>query len=135
MTYPERAVSILPMNPRHFEAFGVLKNLLLAFFLLTLFTPAGSAAFFEPSPWVKKSPYTEKIGCKLGFGVLNFGTGWTALMFEPTFGGGFWKGLGRGIFFTITNTAGGALHALTFPIPLDIPLPHGGVQFYDKTDK
>ncbi len=125
MTYPESAVSILPMNRRFL--------LILLFF--TLFTRPSSAAVFEPSPWVKKTPYSERIGCKLGFGVLNFGTGWTALLFEPTLPGGFWKGLGRGVLFTITNMAGGAIHALTFPFPVDIPLPNGGVQFYGKTDK
>ncbi len=118
------------MYPRHLPL-----KFLLFFFLLTIFIPSSSAAVFQPSPWVAKKPYTERIGCKLGFGVLNFGTGWTALLFEPTREGGFWKGLGRGILYTITHTAGGAVHALTFPIPLDVPLPNGGVQFYSKADK
>lgn len=107
----------------------------LAVSFFSFFSPLSQAALFEPSPWVSKKPYTEKIGSKLGFGILNLGTGWTALFFEPTFAGGFWKGLGRGILFTITDTAGGAIHAITFPLPLDVPLPNGGVQFYDKADK
>ena len=113
-----------------------LKKISPAFFLfLILLMPPASAAIFEPSPWTAKKPYAEKIGNKLGFGILNLGTGWTALFFEPTYGNNVWKGIGRGILYTITDTAGGALHAVTFPIPLDLPLPGGGVQFYDKADK
>ena len=107
----------------------------MIFSLFPVSTSQSSAAVFGPSPWVTEKPYAEKIGKKLGFGILNFGTGWTALFFEPTFGGGFWKGLARGILFTITDTAGGAIHAVTFPIPVDLPLPNGGVQFYSKADK
>ena len=113
-----------------------LKKVALPFFLLLILTmPSAFAGVFEPSPWTTKKPYAEKIGCKLGFGALNLGTGWTALMFEPTYGKNVWAGIGRGIIYAITDTAGGAIHALTFPIPIDIPLPGGGVQFYDKADK
>ena len=111
------------------------KFFLAAFFFLAFSLRPAHAAIFEPSPWTQKEPYAEKIGNKLGFGILNVATGWTALFFEPTLAGGFWKGLGRGILYTITDTAGGAIHAVTFPIPLDIPLPNGGVQFYNKADK
>ena len=114
---------------------ALLKMTLFIFLFGVVSVSSCFASTFEPSPWTTKKPYTEKIGNKLGFGLLNFGTGWTALFFEPTFMNGFWKGLGRGVLFTITNTAGGAVHAVTFPIPIDIPLPNGGVRFYNKADK
>ena len=77
----------------------------------------------------------EKIGGKLGFGFLNAVTGWSALFFEPSREKGLVNGWGRGIFFTVTNTAGGILHMATFPLPFDIPLPKGGVDFSRPTEK
>ena len=98
---------------------------LMAATLLLFASPA--FAEFKPSPWVDKTPYAEKISQKLGFGALNFFTGWTALFFEPARPGNKLAGLGKGILYTITNTAGGAIHAVTFPIPIDLPLPEGGI--------
>lgn len=104
------------------------KLLLAAFFFsfLISFTPA-SFAFFKPSAWTKETSYTEKISAKAGFGIMNMGTGWMALLFEPYYSG--WKGLATGPFYMITNTAGGMIHAATFPIPLDVPLPQGGIAY------
>jgi hypothetical protein len=90
------------------------------------------AAFFEASDWTKESTYLGKTSQKLGFGFLNISAGWTALFLEPANGQNFFAGLGRGIGYTVTNTAGGILHAVTFPIPLDIPLPHGGIVYEYK---
>lgn len=100
------------------------------FFILALLS-ANAWAFenWQPSPWVKTSPYTEKIINKLGFGTLNFLTGWTALLFEPTRYDNKFTGIIKGAWRTITNTAGGAIHVVTFFIPVDVPLPDGGVHF------
>ncbi len=102
----------------------------IAAILVLLNTPA-FAAFenFKPSPWVDKTPYVEKSINKLGFGTLNFLTGWTAIFFEPYRYENKFTGLFKGLWRTVTNTVGGALHALTFPIPIDFPLPDGGVKF------
>ncbi len=100
---------------------------LTGIFLILFSSPA--FAGFKPSPWTTQKPYFEKISHKLGFGVLNLSTGWTALFWEPSRPGNKFGGIGRGILYTITDTAGGALHALTFPIPLDIPLPEGGIRY------
>jgi hypothetical protein len=110
--------------------FAIVFLILIAF----IFTPnpLSSAATFEnwqTSPWVTKEPYMEKIINKLGFGLTNGLTGWTALFFEPCRANNFFTGLVKGSWRTITNTAGGALHIVTFPIPVDIPLPDGGVHF------
>ena len=104
----------------------------LVIILSSICVPVSYSATFEnwkPSPWIKKEPYMEKIINKLGFGLTNGLTGWTALFFEPYCAQNKWTGLVKGAWRTITNTAGGALHIVTFPIPIDLPLPDGGVRF------
>lgn len=103
-------------------------------FLVYAFLPASSnaqAAFenWKPSPWVKSEPYVEKSINKLGFGLLNLLTGWTALLFETSRYENKFTGILKGTWRTVTNTAGGAIHTVTFPIPVDVPLPDGGVSF------
>lgn len=98
------------------------------------FTLAGSAyaGTFESSDWVREPTYIGKISQKLGFGFLNMTAGWTALFFEPTKKQNFFMGVGKGVVYFATNTVGGVLHAATFPLPLDIPLPHGGIAYEYK---
>jgi hypothetical protein len=106
--------------------------ILFAAILLILFCRASLAAVFEPlkpSAWTYKSAYTDKVIYKLGFGLTNGLTGWTAFFFEPARENNFFAGLLKGTWQTITNTAGGAIHIVTFPVPLDVPLPDGGVRF------
>jgi len=91
-------------------------------------------AYFPASPWTKEEKYFEKISSKLGFGVVNLLTGWTAFFFEPGLNDSFFLGLGKGILYTVTNTAGGAIHAATFPIPLDLPLPEGGIRYQRRSE-
>lgn len=109
-----------------------IKNFLIVSALLLLFSAPRlyADAYFPASPWTKEEKYFEKISHKLGFGVLNLLTGWTAILFEPGLSDRFFPGLGKGVLYAVTNTAGGALHAATFPIPLDLPLPEGGVRFH-----
>jgi len=103
--------------------------LLIVFF--SLFNPTSSWALgdFQASPWTKEPTYSEKSINKLGFGIMNTLTGWDALFFEPYRRRNLLTGLIPGILLAVTNTAGGAIHALTFPIPVDLPLPGGGVNF------
>lgn len=84
---------------------------------------------YPASTWTQTEPYTEKIGHKLGYGFLNFATGWTALFFEPYRHNNLTSGLADGIVKTVVYSFGGAVHMLTFPIPVDVPLPAGGVSF------
>ncbi len=105
---------------------------MLAAILLVLFSRASFAAVFEPlkpSPWTYKSAYADKIIYKLGFGLTNGLTGWTSFFFSPARENNFFAGLLKGMWETIANTAGGAVHIVTFPVPLDVPLPDGGVSF------
>lgn len=103
------------------------KKILL--FLLTLYLIFSKSSFaaLESSSWTKESNYSDKVTHKLGFGFLNAVTGWTALLFEPAKPGNMFTGLAKGLGYTITNTAGGLIHAATFPIPVDVPLPGGGI--------
>ncbi|MFA6600655.1 MAG: hypothetical protein WC352_07870 [Candidatus Omnitrophota bacterium] len=93
------------------------------------FVFASSLDNFQTSPWVKKQPYAEKTIQKLGFGLTNGLSGWTALLFEPCRASNPLTGLAKGAWRSIFYTAGGALHAVTFPVPIDVPLPDGGVHF------
>jgi len=87
------------------------------------------AGFFESSDWTQEPTYLGKISRKLGFGFLNMTAGWTALFYEPCKDQNFFVGVGKGLGYMVTNTVGGVIHAATFPIPLDVPLPHGGIAY------
>lgn len=102
--------------------------------LVLFFAVAASvyAGEFAPSDWTQEPTYLGKISQKLGFGFLNLTTGWTAFFFEPARDQNFFVGVGKGTVYTFTNTIGGVLHAATFPIPVDIPLPHGGITYEYK---
>ena len=89
--------------------------------------PAPAPSVFPASDWTRETTYPAKVSQKLGFGFLNMTAGWTAFFYEPTKEGNFFKNLGKGVLYMTTNTVGGVLHAATFPIPIDIPLPHGGI--------
>ncbi|MFH0986374.1 MAG: hypothetical protein V1882_12740 [Candidatus Omnitrophota bacterium] len=97
----------------------------------TVAVPAYAGAF-EPSDWTREPTYVAKISQKLGFGFLNITAGWMAILFEPCKDQNFFLGVGKGIGYAVTNTAGGILHAATFPIPVDIPLPQGGIAYEYK---
>ena len=90
------------------------------------------AEVFESSEWTHEPTYLGKISQKLGFGFLNITVGWTALFYEPAREQNFFAGVAKGIGYTFTNSVGGILHAATFPLPLDIPLPHGWIAYEYK---
>ena len=85
------------------------------------------------SPWTEETTYGDKVAGKLDFGVRNFLGGWTELITEPKERydnkGNWLLGIGRGLYNATMFTVGGAAHLVTFPIPMDIPLPENGVQF------
>lgn len=122
-------------RPVAFLTMRIFKILLLTIFCLApAYSVCAKPIIWKSSHWVKEKPYMEKIGHKLGFGVLNAATGWTAFFFEPPREKNPLAGLVRGIFLTFSHTAGGVLHAATFPLPFDIPLPEGGVSFEDESN-
>jgi hypothetical protein len=105
----------------------IVSAIFFSFILVPILPKTSYAEIFPRSYWTREKTYMDKISHKLGFGVLNLTAGWTALFYEPYYEG--WKGLGTGLLYTVTNTAGGAIHAVTFPIPLDVPLPQGGIAY------
>lgn len=128
-----QATILLSKKLARAAAFGVI--------FCMLFCSAGMAAeeavatqeppkgLFPPSPWTADKTYADKTAHKLGFGFLNITAGWMALLYEPLKGKYFFDGLGRGALYAVTNTAGGILHAVTFPAPVDIPLLNGGISY------
>ena len=114
-----------------------MKKFIISLFIFSLLMApnqglAGSAEridTFKPSPWTTQETYIDLMTHKLGFGVFNVLTGWSAIPFEWHRNSNKITGLAKGILRTVTNTVGGGLHAFTFPIPFDIPLPDGGVNF------
>lgn len=112
-----------------------MKKILLLLFVFSFlaFSKSSFANFdnYKSSSWTAKETVSDKIIGKLGFGVLNITAGWTAIPFEMDAhkSTNIFTGLFKGVYRTVTNTVGGVLHAATFPIPFDIPLPDGGVHF------
>lgn len=121
MTWPEILTNISPMTR--------IKSSLAIFSLLFLFLfPISSeAAGFKSSAWTQEEKYVDKIRHKLGFGILNVSVGWTSILYEPYYTG--WWGLATGPINAVLNTGEGAIHAVTFPIPVDLPLPEGGISY------
>ena len=104
-----------------------------ALLLMVAILLAATSAF-AASPWTEKTTYKEKLLGKLDFGFKNFVGGWTDIVRQPIKynkdGKSAAEGFFVGVYQAIANTAGGALHLVTFPITqVDVPLPNNGVQF------
>jgi len=101
--------------------------------VLALVMMAAPSLGFAASPWMEGETYGEKVSGKLEFGIKNLLGGWTELITQPrdaeANGINILEATGRGIFDGVIYTVGGAVHAATFLIPIDIELPNNGVQF------
>lgn len=107
-----------------------MKKLTAFLILAILMMPvAGMAA----SPWTEQKTYSEKVVGKFNFGFKNLVLGVADIFYEPhryqTEGKNAWAGLGKGLLDAPINIIGGALHLVTFLIPVDLPLPDNGVNF------
>jgi len=83
------------------------------------------------STWADEVGYRAQVCAKLKYGLTNGLLGWTSLIRTPVDahqgGENILVGLGRGVWNAVGQTAGGAVHAVTFILPqIDIPLPEGG---------
>ncbi len=100
--------------------------------LAIVFAPAAMASM-EASPWTAEKTYSDKTVGKFKFGFKNLALGWTQLFYQPhahqVDGKNAWAGLGKGLLLFPVDTIGGALHLVTFLIPVDVPLPEGGVNY------
>jgi hypothetical protein len=105
------------------------KIMSLVVILSMVLTPLAFAA----SPWTEHKSYGGQIWGKLQFGLANSLLGWTDVVATPVRYAGdsknIWEGVGQGLVDGVTNTAGGLFHLATFPIPVDLILPHNGVDF------
>ena len=109
---------------------GMGKRLGLAVFIgVALMAAPGIAS--AASPWASGATYSDKAVGKLTYGLKNTLLGWTSLFRTPMkasqSGENVFVGIGKGVWNGVGQTVGGALHAVTFPIPqIDVPLPEGG---------
>ena len=88
---------------------------------------------FAASPWTEQKETKDKILGKLDFGIKNLLGGWTEIINRPIKyhkdGKTVSEGALVGLYNATYDTIGGALHVITFPIPIDVPLPNNGVDF------
>ena len=107
-----------------------LKKMVLMLLVMVLLV--GPSMGFAASPWLSGETYGDRISGKMQFGLKNVLLGWVDLFYEPNKAANektnVWAGAGKGLVDTVMNIGGGAFHLVTFPIPVDFPLPDNGVQ-------
>ena len=105
----------------------VMRTSIWFLILCFIFIPRVQAA----SPWLAEKKYDQKIAHKFSYGLTNIFFGWTEIFYEPLKAAKREEnaliGTGKGILHAVGITLGGALHLLTFPVPIDIPLFHDGI--------
>jgi hypothetical protein len=103
----------------------------LLLILALLAAPGAAFAAVEASPWTQNETYADRVTGKLQFGITNTLLGWIDLFYEPNRYANekknIWAGVGKGLVDALVNTVGGAFQLVTFPIPVDFPLPEGGI--------
>ena len=86
---------------------------------------------FAASPWTSETTWSNKAKAKLVFGLKNLLGGWSEILTEPMNynkeGKNVPEGIAKGLFNAVVFTIGGALHVITFPFPVDVPLPDNGI--------
>ena len=108
-----------------------MKKTFLILAVLMVFA-ANIACAATASPWTTETGWSHKAGKKLEFGATNLFFGWTEIFSQPASHTGsaqeFLKAVGQGLANAVVYTLGGALHVITFPVPVDVPIPNGGVK-------
>ena len=104
--------------------------------LVVILTMLFTQVAFSASPWTEEKSYGRQIWGKFQFGLTNTLLGWVELFSTPNRyageGKNVWEGVGQGIVDAVSNTAGGVFQLVTFPIPVDLVLPHNGVDLGGK---
>ncbi|MDA9101106.1 hypothetical protein N9K06_00370 [Omnitrophica bacterium] len=103
--------------------------------LLSLLFFASVCPVYAASPWTENDSYLAKTLGKLEFGITNILGGWTELFNAPERhydqGGNPFGAIGIGFYNAVVYTAGGIIHAGTFFVPVDVPIPNNGVDIED----
>ncbi|MDP3920636.1 MAG: hypothetical protein Q8R76_07515 [Candidatus Omnitrophota bacterium] len=106
------------------------KAILMLVLAAMVLTPIN--AFAAASPWTQEATYSAKATAKLAYGFKNAVLGWTELFSVPEAYAAEDKnvlaGIGKGLCNSVVYTVGGLIHTATFLLPIDLPLPQGGVQ-------
>ncbi|MDD5672293.1 MAG: hypothetical protein PHN49_11705 [Candidatus Omnitrophica bacterium] len=116
----------------------MIQRLLVLF--VTVILLSAPSMVYAASPWMAEKSYGQKVEGKLDFGLMNFLAGWTEIYNQPRLakqeGRSIAKAIGTGFLNAAADTVGGLLNVATFLIPVDIPLPHNGVDIdnYKKLD-
>src|SRR5689334_6587092 len=110
-----------------------MKKVMGILIILALLTaPTLALAETAASPWVAETTYSGKVVGKFNYGFKNLFLGWTQIFYQPYLAQknntNQWKALGKGLFWYFpVDTVLGAAHVVTFLIPVDVPIPDGGV--------
>ena len=115
-----------------------MKKSLKIFGLLAIALLIANSAF-AASPWTQETTYGKKVAGKLDYGVKNLLGGWLALLpcqsgcdmdknAKPYCPIHCAKKLGMGVINAVAYTVGGGLNVATFPVTVDIPILHDGIQ-------
>ena len=100
------------------------------FFLPMLLICSTAHAIY--SPWMDAGSYPNKAFQKLMYGIQNVALGWSEIITEPLqhhhTNKQLANSLAKGFMNAVTDTVGGAVHAVTFPFTnVDVVLPEKGV--------
>ncbi len=87
----------------------------------------------DPANWKKEKLYIDRAFGKLNYSTWNFFFGWTEILTEPyeavEINDNVIKGVAKGVFNAVFDTAGGFINMFTFPLTfLNFPLPEGGIE-------
>ena len=109
-----------------------MKKMMVVAVLVVAAVFCAQTVTFAASPWTTETTWSGKAGGKLIFGLKNLFFGWTQLLTVPSDyqkqGKSIYDGIGTGLIYAAADTIGGALHVVTFPITVDVPLPEDGVK-------
>src|SRR3990167_627260 len=118
-----------------------MKKILVGILVLSMliapvqpFAFAGKVEWTDPvkTSWDVATYYPERILLNLGTGLENLTLGWTDILVRPHRVEFPPYGIVEGVFNSVIFTVGGALKVAFFWLPVNIPLPHGGVRLIEE---
>jgi len=98
-------------------------------FLLAVLIVMMAVSFVQAPAFAVEAEYHKTVSNNLNSGLQNLLLGWTEIIMQPINDPAVLPGFLKGPLYAVIVTIGGALKIATFAIPIDIPLPDGGVNF------